>query len=250
MAHFGMKPRDSHLKAMKHIYGYIKMHPQGHTPLDASFHDWSPYDIQEYDWNEFYLDAKEELPPDMPDPRGKKAQITVYKDANHAHDQVMCHSVTGVLLFVNNTVMTWISKRQKTVETSTYRSELVAGCMAVELIMEYWYKLHMLGVPLDGPTLLLGDNNSVVLNTTVPSSPLKKKHNAIAWHCIREAITCKIIMFTKIDSKDNYSDMLTKPLPPVLFHHLVEPLLFCRAPTVPPQAEQQGEVLPDPNASL
>ena len=250
MVHFGMKPRDGHLKAMKCIYGYIKMHPQGHTPLDASFHDWSPYDIQEYDWNEFYPDAKEELPPDMPDPRGKVAQIMVYKDADHAHDQVTYHSVTGILLFVNNTVMTWVSKRQKTVKTSMYGSELVAGCMAVELIMEYQYKLHMLGVPLDGPTLLLGDNNSVVLNMTVPSSPLKKKHNTIAWHHIREVITCKIIVFAKIDSKDNYSDMLTKPLPPVLFRHLVEPLLFHRAPTVPPPPAQQGEALPDPNASL
>ena len=137
MAHFGMKPRDGHLKAMKCIYGYIKMHLQGHTPLDASFHDWSPYDIQEYDWNEFYPDAKEELPPDMPDPRGKAAWIMVYKDADHAHDQVTCHSVTGILLFINNTVMTWVSKRQKTVKMSMYGSELVAGCMAVELIMEY-----------------------------------------------------------------------------------------------------------------
>jgi hypothetical protein len=46
----------------------------------------------------------------MPKPRGLKAQITIYKDADHAHDQVMHHSITGVLLFVNNTMMTWISK--------------------------------------------------------------------------------------------------------------------------------------------
>ena len=64
----------------------------------------------DYDWNKFYWDAIEELPPDMPDLRGMKAQITVYKDADHAHNQVMHCSITGVLLFVNNTVMTWISK--------------------------------------------------------------------------------------------------------------------------------------------
>ena len=108
----------------------------------------------------------------------------------------------------------------------------------------------MLGVPLDGPALLLGDNNSVVLNMTVPSSPLKKKHNAIAWHHIREVIACKILVFTKIDSKDNYADMLTKPLPPVLFHHLVEPLLFCQASPIPSQSEWQGDKVTDPNASL
>ena len=115
--------------------------------------------------------------------------------------------------------------------------------------MEYRYKLRMLGVPIKGPALLLGDNNSVILNTTVPSSPLKKKHNAIAWHRVREAIACKILVFAKIDSKDNYADMLTKPLPPVLFHHLVEPLLFCRAPTVPPPLESKPDEPTEPHTS-
>jgi hypothetical protein len=42
--------------------------------------------------------------------------------------------------------------------------------------------LRLLGVDLEGPTLMLSDNMSVVLNTSVPSSVLKKKHNAIAYH--------------------------------------------------------------------
>jgi hypothetical protein len=42
--------------------------------------------------------------------------------------------------------------------------------------------------PLDRPALMLRDNMPVVLNTTVPSSILKKKHNAIAYHSLREAI--------------------------------------------------------------
>ena len=192
-----------------------------HIPK-ATFHLMHPFmtghliTSQEYDWSEFYPDAIEELPPDMPIP-GMKARITVYKDVDHAHNQVIRQSITGVLLFVNNTVMTWISKRQKDRQNVYLWFRTWAGCVAVELIMEYWYKLHMLGIPLNGPALLLGDNNSVVLNMTIPSSPLKKKHNAIAWHCIREAIMCKILVFAKIDSKDNYSDMLTKPLPLDLF---------------------------------
>jgi hypothetical protein len=37
-------------------------------------------------------------------------------------------------------------------------------------------------VAFDGKALMLGDNMSVFLNITVPSSVLKKKHNAIAFH--------------------------------------------------------------------
>jgi hypothetical protein len=84
----------------------------------------------------------------------------------------------------------WVSKRQKIVETSTYGSELVASRFGTELILEVRFMLRSLSVDLDGPTLMLGDNMSVVLNTSVPTSVLKKKHNAIACHQVR-AIAAK-----------------------------------------------------------
>jgi hypothetical protein len=48
---------------------------------------------------------------------------------------------------------------------------------------------------LYGSALMLGDNMSVFLNTTVSSSVLKKKHNAIAYHQVREAIASRIMRF-------------------------------------------------------
>ena len=139
-------------------------------------------------------------------------------------------SVTGILLMVNNTPVRWISKRQKTVETSTYGSELVAGKQAIELILEYRYMLRMMGAPLEKSALLLGDNNSVVLNTTMPSSVLKKKHCAVSYHKIREAIAAGIVKFSHISTEDNYADILTKPLSPKAFRSLVDPLLFRNPP--------------------
>ena len=108
------------------------------------------------------------------------------------------------------------------VETSTYGSELVAARVAVEFVIEARYKLRMLGVPLEETSLLIGDNMSVVLNTTLPSSMLKKKHNAIAYHRVREAIAAKIINFAHIDSKINVADILTKPLTTEIFYRLLE----------------------------
>jgi hypothetical protein len=138
--------------------------------------------------------------------------MTVYVDADHAHDLVRRISITGILVMLNNTPIRWISKRQKTVETSTYRSELVASRVATDLIVEIRYMLRSLGVALDGPELMLGDNMSVVLNTTVPSSVLKKKHNAIAYHRVREAIAARIMKLAYIKSEENVSDVLKKPL--------------------------------------
>jgi hypothetical protein len=96
------------------------------------------------------------------------------------------------------------------VETSTYGSELVASRVATESILEVRYMLRSLGVALDGPALMLGDNMLVVLNTTVPSSVLKKKHNAIAYQHVREAIVSRIMRFAYIKSEENVGDVVLK----------------------------------------
>jgi hypothetical protein len=86
----------------------------------------------------------------------------------------------------------------------------------------------MVGVPIDGPALLLGDNSSVVLNTSLPSSVLKKKHHACAYHRVGEAIAGNIMRFIHIPGTTNYADVLNKPLSNEAFHSLVKPLLFGR----------------------
>jgi len=150
------------------------------------------------------------LPSDMPQPKGNKVQVTIYVDADHAHDQLTRRSVTGILLFVNNTPIKWYSKRQNTVETSTYGAELVALRIAIDIAVEFRYKLRMMGIPLAGPSQVLCDNKGVVLNTTLPSSTLKKKHNAIAYHRVREAVAAKIARVLHIEGKENIADILTK----------------------------------------
>jgi hypothetical protein len=183
MSRFNMLPRGGHLKAVKRILSYLKTFPEGRIIIDTSYPDHSMYPVEDHsNWMEFYPDAGEEIPKDLPPEKGPKVRMTVYVDADHAHDLVTRRSITGILVMLNKTPIRWISKRQKTVETSTYGSELVTSRVATELILEIRYMLRSLGVALDGLALMLGDNMSVVLNTTVPSSVLKKKHNAIAYH--------------------------------------------------------------------
>ena len=240
LARYPAEPREGHFVAAQRIFGYLRSFPDGKLIIDpgecpvrrtvkAEFHDT---------WSEFYPDAEEELPPDMPEPRGRLATITAYVDADHAHDQVTRRLVTGILLLINNTPMAWISKRQKTVETSTYGSELVAARIATELVMAMRYKLCMLGVELEKTSLMLGDNMSVILNTTLPSSMLKKKHNAIAYHCVREAIAAKIISFVHVSSQDNLADVLTKPLGAVAFHRLLDGYVFRNAKSTKPKLKK------------
>jgi hypothetical protein len=51
-----------------------------------------------------------------------------------------------------------------------------------------------------------------VKNCTRPDSTIKKKHHAIAYHNVREAVANGIIRVAWESSKSNLADMLTKPL--------------------------------------
>jgi hypothetical protein len=95
---------------------------------------------------------------------GSNVQMTVYVYADHAYDLVTRRSITGILVMLINTQITCVSKHQKTAETSTYGSDLVAPRIAKEVIIEIRFMLRSLSVHLEGPTLMLGGDISVVLN--------------------------------------------------------------------------------------
>eukprot|EP00984_Skeletonema_dohrnii_P033629 scaffold30808_cov72-Skeletonema_dohrnii-CCMP3373.AAC.1 len=70
----------------------------------------------------------------------------------------------------------------------------------------------MMGIPINGPAYIFGDNQSVLANTTNPGSQLKKKSNAICYHFVREGVARKEWITTYIKSEHNVADLLTKPL--------------------------------------
>ena len=59
---------------------------------------------------------------------------------------------------MNRAPVIWYSKRQNTVETSTFGSEFIALRISTEMIEGLRYKLRMFGVPIDVPANVLGDN--------------------------------------------------------------------------------------------
>ena len=149
----------------------------------------------------------------MPDPLGHPVNIYTFVDANHAGNVVTRRSHTGVLLFVQNSPIVWLSRRQNTVETSTFGSEFVALRTARDMIISMRYKLRMFGVPLEAPATVFCDNQGVVKNTSIPESVLTKKHNAVNYHAVREAAAAGVLEVVKEDTQTNLADLFTKVLP-------------------------------------
>ena len=101
--------------------------------------------------------------------------MTCFVDAPQASNKLTYRSHTGIFILLNSAPIVWYSKKQNAVETSTFGSEFVALRIATELVQGLRYKLRMMGVPLDGPTSVYCDNESVTKNASVPESTLSKK---------------------------------------------------------------------------
>ncbi len=65
---------------------------------------------------------------------------------------------------------------------------------------------------MNNPVFIKGDNKSVLWNTSVPDSMLKKKSNSIAYHFVREGAARDEWRTAYVNTADNVSDLMTKCL--------------------------------------
>jgi hypothetical protein len=166
----------------------------------------------------------------MPEAKGQPVRLTCFCDANLMHDLMTGRSCTGVLHMINQTPADWHAKRQSTVETAIYGSEFVSGRTATEQVIDIRCTLRMMGVPIDGPTCMFGDNKSVITSSTTPHSMLGKRHNMLSYHRCREAIAAGISKTFHMDGKQNPSDVMTKFLAHAVSYPLVKCFLFWKGP--------------------
>jgi hypothetical protein len=209
-----------------HIFGYLKRNKHASIVFDEQRVNWNEDDFPQQDWTDFYRGAKEPIPTNAQPPRGCAVQINCFVDADHAGNRVTRCSQTGILIFLNRAPIIWYLKAQNTVETSTFSSEFTAMRIAVELLESLRYKLCMFGIPLEGPDNTFCDNTSVVASSTLPTSTLKKKHNSISYHRVREAIATNMLHIAWVETGKNVADMLTKPLNGPTLHALTDKVLY------------------------
>lgn len=237
LSRFGACPREGHLALALRVFSYLKMFPDRRLAMDSSDIDFSdlqaedvtepfrPDFLQDYPW------AKEELDPNFPEAFGRPLQTTILCDADHAHDTKTRRSVTGILAFVGCTIVFWRSTRQSAIACSTYAAEFMAIRTATEEAISIRYMLRCLGIPIpaDGscPTHLFGDNLSVIQNATNHEADIKKKHVALSFHFVREAIAAGIISPNWLKGKFNKSDIMTKQIGSVEFLSHCDNMFWC-----------------------
>eukprot|EP00980_Cylindrotheca_fusiformis_P021595 scaffold8446_cov90-Cylindrotheca_fusiformis.AAC.3 len=130
----------------------------------------------------------------MPEPLGKHVITSSYVDANLFHCMLTGRTVTGCLHLLNKTPIDWFAKKQATMNTATYGLEFVAAQSCTEQIIDLRLTLRYLGVPIK-ESVMFGDNESVVNSSTMPGGKLHKRHLALSFHRVREAIAARIMDF-------------------------------------------------------
>lgn len=216
LSEYQASPRRGHMNALLHILGYLKANPKRtlcFLPARPNISD-DGFDYNAAkEFKEFYVDAEEEIPTDAPEPRGEEVLMTAYVDASHASNKKTRRSHTGYLIFINCAPIIWYSKRQRTVESSTFGSEYIATKTCVEAVQALRFKLRMFGVPIDGPCRMFNDNESVVKNSSKVESTLTKKHNQLAYHVTRWAVAAGSVIVAWIPTNRMLADPLTKRMP-------------------------------------
>ena len=120
-----------------------------------------------------------------------------------------------------------------------YGSEFVLARIAINQIIDMSLSLRYLGVPVKG-SYMFSDNQSVITSSTIPHSPLKKRHHALSYHRVRETIAAGILKFYHIVGSLTSTNVLSKHCGHPEAWPLLCPLLFWRGDTMP-KAEDNNE---------
>ena len=159
-----------------------------------------------------YGDVTNDTLCNMPEPRGNSVVISMFTDAAFNGDLVTRRSQFCILIFLKCAPITWYSKRQNTVEASTFSLESIALGVGCEMNDGLRYKLRMMSVPIKGPTNVYCDNEAVVSNSSLVDLTLKKKHISVCYHKTREYYAKGVVRIGYKSTATNLTDVCTKIL--------------------------------------
>lgn len=139
-------------------------------------------------------------------------QLSVYADANWATDVNDRRSVSGVLVKLYGSTVSWFSRKQGAVSLSSTEAEcaaLVDG--ACELI---WMKklLTEIGILENTVPTIFEDNQSTIAIMEASSSSKRLKHSDVKFHFIKDCLKQREFEIQYIPTTDQLADLLTKGL--------------------------------------
>ncbi|KAJ9561036.1 LOW QUALITY PROTEIN: hypothetical protein OSB04_006196 [Centaurea solstitialis] len=188
-ARFQVRPKDSHLQAVKRIFRYLN----GQPGLGL----WYPYE--------------------------SPFELLAYTDSDYGGASLDRKSTSGGCQFLGARLVSWQCKKQTTVSTSTAEAKYVAAAQCCSQVL--WIQNQMLGYGitfLNTPVYI--DNNNAISIVNNPVKHSKTKHIEIKYHFIRDSNEKKNSL--KLHTDYQYADLFTKAFDVGRFKLLITSLLL------------------------
>jgi hypothetical protein len=185
-ARFQANPKESHLIAVKRIFRYLKGTP--------NLGIWYPKDTG--------------------------FELVGYTDSDFAGCKIDRKSTSGSCQFLGKRLVSWYSKKQHSVSTSTAEAEYIAAGSCCAQILWIRNQLQDYGFVLNKIPIFC-DNTSAIAITNNPVQHSRTKHIDIRYHFIREHVTNGTVELHFVPTEQQLADIFTKPLDEITFSRLV-----------------------------
>ncbi len=133
-----------------------------------------------------------------------------YTNADWANDHANCCSISGYVFLYTGGAVSWMSKQQSTIATSSTHAEYIATVEAMKGLVWLRRLLTELQEDISGLTVLHIDNRTADLLARNPVNHAATKHIDVRYHYIRECIADGLVMLKLIRTNNMAADILTK----------------------------------------
>jgi hypothetical protein len=140
-------------------------------------------------------------------------QVTGYADSDFAADQSR-KSTMGYVFTLGKSPVTWSSKLQRSVSTSTTEAEYHALAYAAKEAVWIRRFLEQIGCQnyVAEPTIVNGDNDGAIALVKNPEFHARTKHIDVSTHYVRELVEDELVNVQYVPTSEMLGDCLTKPL--------------------------------------
>ncbi|KAJ9554618.1 hypothetical protein OSB04_018663 [Centaurea solstitialis] len=211
-ARFQANPKESHMMAVKRILRYLKG-----TPNRGLWY-----------------------------PKESGFELVAFSDADHGGCQLDRKSTSGHVQFLGDKLVSWGSKKQHCVSTSTAEAEYVAAASCCSQVLWMRTQLRDYGYNFNHIPIYC-DSKSAIAITCNPVQHTRTKHIDIRYHFIKDHVERGTIELYFVSTEYQLADLFTKPLDEKRFNFLISKLGI-QGGTFPPHACSEGErCLPPPD---
>jgi hypothetical protein len=142
---------------------------------------------------------------------GGDSTLVGFTDADFAPPPTR-HSTSGYVFLLNGGAVSWASKRQKSVATSTTEAEYMALALGIKEAIWLRRLLGEIGMPQGGATPVFVDNQSCIKLAKNPENHQLTKHIDTQYHFTRQEVERGTIHLEFCPTKGMVADFLTKPV--------------------------------------